>query len=576
MTRIRPTAPAPGSPDRVRAARRVLEERIAGRTLCGALAENAQVRGRRPALRYRADGRWRSVSWRGLRRMVAEAAFGLRGLGLGQGDALLVRSPPRPEALALDLAALHLRAVPVFVDPGASTRQLVWTARHCGARAVATFGPLPAGAAARLPDTIALDAPAAAADAPGLPLARLLRTGRAALDARPDALDRLAADVRPGDVATLCYGPEPEGSLRATVVTHRVALWACASIEQWACGAIGPGDRTVAHLPLGHSAGRLFGHHLALWSGLETYCCPATSMVLEALAGARPALFVAVPLIWDRVVAALERGGRLPPGLEGCRLPVSAGGPLPAGLARRLRDAGLGLLDMYGLTETFGPVTAHAPGHPRAGTVGLPMPGLEVVVDGGEVVVRTPARVPGYRRDPGATARTFGPAGTVRTADLGSLDGDGHLVLTGRKRELLVTAGGRNVAPRPLERALAEQPGLRRACVLGEGRPYVTALLAAPAPPAGDGAPAGDVHGAARAAVERVNCELARADRIRAFRVVTDDWSVAAGELRADGTCERAAIERRYASLVDELYGAGEDARAGASAPRDDGARSVR
>jgi long-chain acyl-CoA synthetase len=457
---------------------------------------------------------------------------------------------------------------------------------------------------------------------------RLLAEGASEAGARAEA-------IRPSDPATIIYTSGTSGRPKGVVLSHRAVVWTNESADRYlrrAAGALGvpypDRRRMVSYLPLAHIAERQVTHYAALWGANEVTFCPDPATLPGILAETRPHFFVGVPRVWEKVKSRIEERLRETPSRLRRRLGASAlrigaaaarageenGHLSPARrlqhrlleriVLRRLRAAlgldevivalsgaahvdpdvvwffrgmGLPLFEAYGLSETTGYGTANAPGAGRVGTVGRALPGIEVAVDAdGEVMLRGGMLADGYLNDEAETEAAFGVEGWLSTGDVGSIDADGFLTLDGRKKEIIITSGGKNVAPSPIERRLEQHPLLAHACVVGDGFPYPTALLAidwaeAPAWAEPRGLGVGDraafvghpdVRASVRRWVDDVNTGLARPEQIKDFTLVAAEWTIEHGEVTPTLKTVRRVVTARHAEDIEEMYrGSGEPGR---------------
>jgi long-chain acyl-CoA synthetase len=257
-------------------------------------------------------------------------------------------------------------------------------------------------------------------------------------------------------------------------------------------------------------------------------------------------------------------------GLDKGRIFVSAAAPVHPDLLRWFHALGIHIVEVYGQTEDCGPATMNRPGRDRVGTVGEALPGVEVrIAEDGEVLVRGPNVCAGYWDDPAGTAALIDEDGWLHTGDLGALDGD-YLRIVGRKKDLIVTSSGKNVAPQDMETDLQSEPVVSQAVIVGDGRNFLTALIALDDEVAGGlvgGHGGHDAHGTTEvlaghplvrseiaAAVDRVNANRAPAERIKAWRILPRDLTVAGGELTPTMKVKRGVVVQRFADLVDEMY----------------------
>jgi long-chain acyl-CoA synthetase len=305
-----------------------------------------------------------------------------------------------------------------------------------------------------------------------------------------------------------------------------------------------PQDRHLCFLSFAHFAEQFMSIYLALVAGYRVVATGARDL-LSSLAAARPTFVMAVPSQWQEIAAALA-AGRAPAqlGLADLRLALGTGAMLAAGVQQQLAAAGIVVHEMYGMTETTGAAVYNHPDSFRAGSVGRALPGSHVRVDpDGEVWIDAgPCRSPGYLDDPDETAATFAPP-WVRTGDLGRLDADGYLYLFGRKKSILVLSTGKKAQPAPIEAQLEALPGVRHAVVVGDGRPFLVALLDADV----------DARASIEAALVQLNASSVSHERVRSFAFIAP-LSSADGTLTTSLKVQRDAVLRRSLGQVDALY----------------------
>jgi long-chain acyl-CoA synthetase len=555
------------SDDRVETERRQIEQQIGGRTLCDLLAEHAAGHGDAPALSWRHDGTWQTLSWRQYRERVAEVAMGLAGLGVGRGDFVAIMATNRPEHVLADQGAVHAGATPTTFYFTLAGEQIGYVAGHCGAKVAVLEDrnmlkrwqelgdQLPA-----LRHLVLLDG-AEDGDGPGvLGWDELVRRGREALAADPAGFEELRGRVGPSDNAALLYTSGTTGPPKGVLLTHRNVLFECTALQRLT--GLPPEGSSVSYLPLAHIAERVLSIYTPLIMRSHVWFCPEPAQAVEYVREARPTLFFGVPRVWEKVRAGIQaklaaeedqrkrriaeraletglemvrrgqRGERVPLGLKArhavlerlvlvkvrkaigldrCAFASSAASPLAVDVAEFFAALGLPLVEVYGMTETTGVATGNRPGKVKIGTVGPALAGVEVrLASDGEVLVRGPVNTPGYFRQPEATAELIDADGWLHTGDVGELDGDGYLKIVDRKKELIITSSGKNLSPANIEGLLKEHPLVGQVLVYGDDRPYVVALIVldhelAPAWAARNDLP-GDL--AALAAHEQVLAEL--------------------------------------------------------------------
>lgn len=586
--------------------------------MIAALEAAAGEHGARPALAERRAEGWVETSWAEYRDLVFRAAAGFVRLGLPPGAAVAIHAANRPEWAIADLAAIAAGAIPTGLFVSQTAEQCGHQLAHADARVAVVDTPEAAAqldaARARAPRLATIVLLDGASDLPGVvPWRWLLELGGAAGEAA--VAERLAA-ARPEEVATLVYTSGTTGAPKGVELTHRNLVWTASTGAREVLG-LGRDDRQLSYLPLAHIAEQMLTIHLPLYHGGATYFVPELERVRAALGEVRPTLFFAVPRVWEKFQAAVEAGiGEAPPvrrrllawarrhalaaararergarpalaarladrlvlrrvrarlGLQRVRHAASAAAPIARGTLEFFFALGLPIYEIYGLSETSGPGTISTPERFRIGSVGPAMPGVELRLAGdGEILLRGPNVFRGYRNDPEATAAVLSPDGWFATGDVGALDAAGFLSVTDRKKELLVTSGGKKLAPAPIEALLREIPGVAHAVVVGERRHHVAALLtldpgALPALAARAGSAACSLVEAARCPrieallareVERVNRALARFESVRRFAVLAAEFSIAGGELTPTLKLVRRAIAAKYAAEIEALYAA--------------------
>ena len=522
------------SQDRVQVERREIEEEIGGRTLCDLLAEHAAGHCDAPAMSWKRDGAWHTLSWRQYRERVAEVAMGLAGLGVGRGDFVAVMATNRPEHVLVDQAAVHAGATPTTFYFTLPPEQIRYVAGHCQAKVAVLEDrdmlkrwqelrdDLPA-----LRHLVVLDG-AEEGDGPGvLGWDDLVARGRDALAGDRSGFEELRRRVGPEDNATLLYTSGTTGPPKGVLLTHHNILYQVTALDRLT--GLPQGGSSVSYLPLAHIAERVLSIYGPLTRRSQVWFCPDPNQAVEYVRQARPTLFFGVPRVWEKVRAGIQaklaaeesqrkrriaeravatglevvrrsqRGEPVPLGLRArhalldrlvlakirqaigldrCGFASSAASPLAVDVAEFFAALGLPLVEVYGMTETTAVATGNRPGKVKIGSVGPALAGIEVrLADDGEVLVRGPINTPGYFRQPEATAELVDADGWLHTGDVGELDGDGYLRIVDRKKELIITSSGKNLSPANIEALLKEHPLIGQALVYGDNRPYVVALM---------------------------------------------------------------------------------------------------
>jgi len=554
------------------------------------------------------------LTWDGLRRQVAAVAAGLGELGVERGESVALLLSNRPEFHVLDLAVMVRGAVPFSLYPTLPPEQMEYVVNDSGARVVVVERALferfaPARPKLRgVEHVVLLDG-----EEPGTrPFASLEGAG-GAFD-----LEAAVARLRPEDALTLIYTSGTTGPPKGVELTHANMLHAAAAFD--AMIRFPDGARVVSWLPAAHIAERAAHHYLPIIFGFSVTTCPDPRQIAAVLPQVRPTWFFAVPRIWEKLKAGLEaRMAALP---DDQRAPVEAalrdarekvrlaqaGEPIPAELAERCRRAdeaifaklrallgldearavaagaaptppevleffhaiGIEVGELWGMSETCGAGTANPPGRVRIGSVGLPAEGVELrLADDGEILVRGGCVMHGYRNLPDATAKSLDAEGWLATGDIGEIDADGYVRIVDRKKELIINAAGKNMSPAHIESTLkASSPMIGQACVIGDRRPYNTALLVldadyAPAWAERNARPGRElaelakdeaVRAAVAEGVEAANAKLARVEQIKRFTILPEDWLPGGDELTPTMKLKRKPIAEKYASAIESMY----------------------
>ncbi|MFI0479943.1 AMP-dependent synthetase/ligase [Actinomadura sp. 9N215] len=602
-----------------------LDRAVAGQTVCTALAATAGRHGAKPAYSDRVGGAWTTLTWADTRTRALETAAGLAALGLEPGDVVALMMPNRSEHVLADLGAVHAGGTPTTVYATLTPDQVAFVAGHCSAKYAVLDGRdqlnrwLPV--LDRLPALRTIIVVDAAACPPGdryLTWDALTELGRAELAADPDAIDRRWRAVEPDDTATLLYTSGTTGDPKGVLITHSMVLHEAEMLHRTSILPEHPSG--VSYLPFAHIADRVLSYYMPVRLAAHVHFCPDPAQLAGVLGEVRPHSFFGVPRVWEKIMAGIqallsaepdearrravhaaldagrayvasqEHGGTATPqitaafetadaavltpmrallGLDRVRQASSAAAPLPVEVARFFAGLGMTIFDAYGMTETTGAVTANRSDSFKLGTVGRPFDGVELRLAGdGEILVRGATCTPGYLDRPDATADLIDPDGWIRTGDVGRLDADGFLTVVDRKKELIITAGGENIAPSLVENHLKEHPLVGQALAYGDGRPHVVALITldgevAPVWAAAHGIETADLAALAghpavldeiAKAVEDANARLARVQRVKRWRLLPAEWTAETEELTPTLKLKRRVVHAKYAAAIADLY----------------------
>jgi long-chain acyl-CoA synthetase len=526
-----------------------IDRAISGRTLLDVFAENADRHAELPALRWRTDADWTGLTWREYREHVEHATLGLLELGVRPGDRVGILVGNRPELALADLALLHARAVPVCLFDSFTAEQVETVVRTLGISLVIVAGPAErdrlTGAGIR---SILVD------DGPDdQPWERLMATGRERAARRDGAFDASWKQVRPDDLVSINYTSGTTGSLKGVRHSHRNVLWHAESFARFL--PLDPGTRFLAYLPRAHATERFVSTWFPLTQAGTVHLCPSPAQLPEYLRDVRPQFFGGVLQVWEMMYAAATAPAMsgVPAlaaalGLDACRLAFSGGGALAPHVQEFFNGIGVPLTEGWGQSELVSAATLATPDRIRAGTVGFALPGVEVrAAPDGELLVRSGSRMLGYTT-PIAESGLVDEAGWLHTGDLGEIGADGYVRIVGRRQEVFRLADGYAVPATRIESQLRANPLVDHACVVGEGRPELGAILVVSTP--ADRWNRADLE----QIVEGCNKVLPERDRIADFAVVTARWLPGqAEELTHTGKLKRALINTKYADLIESL-----------------------
>ncbi len=580
------------------------------------LAQVARL-GDRVALRYKRDGRWIEITWREWEREVRRLAHGWLRLGLRPKDAVSIISNNRPEWLSLDLAVQMAGGVLAPIYPTLTAEEAAFINDNAQARFAIAEDPAQLQKLwtgldehSRLEKYVLLSG--VADDPRVITYEQLLAMGEGGDDAR--LAERYSA-IGPHDPATYIYTSGTTGQPKGAMLTHDNILFVTGTALQ--IFEVLPTDSVLSYLPLSHAFERIAVFYLALRAGVAISLAESIERMASNLVEAGPSLLVAVPRVLEKVYAGImdktANAGRLRRKIFKWALRVGyatspyrlAQQPLPRALAWRhrlakrlvynqiaarlgghLRFIAVGgapmskaiaeffhalnilVLEGYGMTECAAPATMNLPGAVRFGTVGRPLPGVQVkIAADGEVLVQGRNVFAGYFRMPEATAETLRD-GWLHTGDVGEFEPDGMLRITDRKKDLIVTSSGKNIAPQKIENLLVADPLISQAVVIGDERNYLTALIV-PAMDAvarfareqqidvGDRAPElPRVKELIRGCVNAVNQQLPRFETIKDFRLLPAELSIETGELTPTQKVRRKVVAEKYRDLIEQMYAA--------------------
>ena len=556
-----------------------------------------------------------SLTWRELLERVDALAGGLARLGVSRGQCVALMLANRPEFHIADLATMTLGATPFSIYVTYPAAEIEFLLGDSGARvAIVEQAFLPAMLEARrgLPElehVIVVDGEAS----PGVLALDEVEGSDPGFDGAA-----AAAMVSPDDLATLIYTSGTTGHPKGVQLTHHAVMFTAQGVREVIEFPVGA--RVISWLPAAHIAERMAHHYIpVIYAGTVT-CAPNPREVLSYLPQVRPNWFFAVPRIWEKLKAGLEamqaaqpeeqrrpvaealaaatervrlrqQGRPVPRELEAAvaradeelfsklrqmlgldqLVAVNVGAaPTPVEVVEFFHAIGIELAELWGMSETCGTGTCNRPGEVRIGSVGPPSPGVEIkLAEDGEVLCRGEFLMSGYRNQPEKTAEAVDAEGWLHTGDIGAIDEDGYVSIVDRKKEIIISAAGKNMSPANIEAAIkTSSPIIGQACCIGDGRPYNTALIVLDA----DFAPqwasqtglgertledlAGEPEAiaAVQAGIDAANERLARVEQIKKFTIVRGDWLPGGDELTPTIKLKRKPIAAKYADAINRMY----------------------
>ena len=576
---------------------------------------NGERLGSAPAYQVRGPGGWEATSWAEYAAEVRRAGAAIVALGVEPGQAVGILGANRPEWVIFDVAAMAAGAIPAGIYTTSSPAECEYILNHSEAPVLLAENEAQWQKIATVRDqlphlrhVVLMRGAPAVADPMVLGWDEFLGRGgggEAAIDGRVAAL-------RPDAVCTYIYTSGTTGRPKAVMLTHDNLAWTAAQACELARTT--QADRVLSYLPLSHVAEQMFTIHIATVSGFPVYYAESIDRLLPNLVEVKPTIFFAVPRVWEkfhagvveklaenhglkaklldqataigRRVVSCRNAGQNPSlvdqarfsafdklvyskvkdglGLSEGRMCISGAAPVSQEVLEFLAGFGLPVYEVYGQSEDCGPTTFNVPGRARFGTVGPAFPGVEVkIAADGEIIVRGRNVFAGYAKDPEATTEALAD-GWLHTGDLGEFDADGFLTITGRKKDLIITAGGKNVAPKLLEGGLRNHPLVSEAVVIGDRRKFLSALVTLDPEAVGrfrqekglTGPPeqSEEIRAEIQQAVDLVNREMARVEQIKKFTILPRELSMAEGELTPTLKVKRNVVADHFEAEIEAMY----------------------
>ena len=560
-------------------------------------------------------GGWDARSAGDVQAAVARIAAGLEREGVAAGDRVLLMMRNRPEFHLYDLAAQFVRATPVSIYNSSSPEEIQYLASHAGAQIAivedARFLARLLEVQAELPllrRIYVIDAPDEALPDGVAPASELETAGSADLAALADA-------TVPADLATLIYTSGTTGPPKGVMISQYNVVYTVEQLRECLPFDDYTGMRAVSYLPMAHIAERMTSHYQPLIAGFSVYCCPDAGQLTTFLKEVHPQIVFGVPRVYEKIYSGVnaalaadparksqfdegvaaaieikraERAGTVTQeqldtwafldavafsqvraliGLDEVVTAITGAAPIPATILEWFEAIGVPLSEIYGMSESSGPMT-WSPDRNKPGSVGQAIPGCEVTVaDDGEVICRGGNVFQGYYGQPEKTAETL-IDGWLHTGDIGEFDDEGYLRIVDRKKELIITSGGKNISPANLEASLKMIPLIGQAAAIGDGRKFVSALLVLDPEIC---AVWGEAHGKAgataaelsadpdviaevQAGVDEVNTQFAQVEQIKRFVLLGEEWLPDSDVLTPTSKLKRRGVNIRYAAEIEAMY----------------------
>ncbi|MGE0402010.1 MAG: long-chain fatty acid--CoA ligase [Kofleriaceae bacterium] len=557
------------------------------------------------AYQVKLNGRWQPTSWRAFADQVRAAARALITLGFPKGGKVAILGFNRPEWVILDHAAMMAGGAAAGIYTTCSPDEVQYIVHHSEAHVVLVEDAGQLEKIQKLRDKmpllehIVMMRGAAATGSGVLTWDDFL----AKADATPDkTLDDRIDAIQQADLATLIYTSGTTGPPKGVMLSHDNLSWTARCLVDIGSGT--EHDISLSYLPLSHIAEQMATIHMPATTGSCVYYAESMEKLLDNLKDARPTVFFGVPRVWEKIHAGLtgkmaqatgtkkrllewsrkvssavnahrDRGEKLPLSLElqfrlanklvlskikaalgfdRARSLISGAAPIAPDVLEFYASIDLPIREIYGQSEDTGPTSFNLPGKTKIGSVGPALPGLQCkIADDGEILVKGPNVFLGYYKEPEATAECL-VDGWLHSGDLGAFDKDGFLTITGRKKEIIITAGGKNIAPKNIEAALKQSPLIGEAVVIGDRRKFLTCLITVDDAVASKLGGPDAIRGAVQAQLDEVNKTLARVEQVKKFTVLPRAFGIDTGELTPTLKIKRKVVAQNFSREIEAMY----------------------
>ena len=534
-----------------------------------------------PALHVKVGDEWQTTTWAEYGAEARALTLALNERGVKRGSSVALISDAKPAFFAVEMATVSLGAKSASIYQTNSAEQVLYVIQNSEANIIFAEDDAQVAKINSIRDQVEGDLLVVAfnGETGDISYPDLLAQGEALDAANPEKFAEISHAGQIDDPACIIYTSGTTGLPKAALISHRSILTTLDAVEdEWAIPGVP--FRVVSYLPLAHIAERVMSFYSQLKSGGEVFFSTVPT-IKEDLAVAKPTRFLAVPRVWEKFEEALaakipdpsvlsteQRAGVLAMlGMDQIRIAVSGAAPISVDTINYFGGLGIEILEVYGMTETTGLTVANPVGAAKVGTVGKPVKGVEVqIADDGEILIRG-ANFSGYLKNPEATAEAL-EGGWMHSGDLGSMDEYGYITITGRKKDLIITAGGENIAPNNIQLLLARSPYISQAVVIGDKRRFISALITLTEETIMPWAAENGLEGASYeevtkspqvlalvdAAVEEANTHLARVSQVRKFVILPRDLSLEDGELTPTMKIKRNIVEINHEAAIESIY----------------------
>ncbi len=594
-----------------------LDTRVAGQTVTSRFADTVRAHPDLVALRAKAGDDWIEITFAEYADRACRLAGALADLGVGHGDRVALMLRNRPEFSIADVGVLLVGATPVSIYNSSAPDQIQYLMSHCEAKVAIVDDISYLERVLKVRDELPGLGHIAIVDDPEAMAPDYVGSWESLLEHEPVELANAAQIAQPDDLATIIYTSGTTGPPKGVMLSHYNIVWTCESLTETLSEMVRPGVRMISYLPMAHIAERVTSHYQGIFQAFEVTSCPEANQIASYLPQARPQLFFAVPRVWEKIYAAvhamagadaegaaafqkaLEVGAKaadyrarevelpgdfapiyekvetqaLHPvrellGVDAIEIAITGAAPIPVEVLGFFRALGVPLAEIYGLSETSGPMTFD-PIRVKLGTVGRGIPGCEVALaDDGEVICRGGNVFRGYLNAPEKTAEVLDTDGWFHSGDIGVLDDEGYLKIVDRKKELIITAGGKNISPANLEAALKSFPLIGQVCVIGDQKPFISALVVLDPDVAPVWARERDIeetvveklasHPEVLAEVQRcvteANKQFSKVEQVKKFTLLGEEWMPDSELLTPTMKLKRRGVLTRYSVEIESMY----------------------